>query len=85
MELNSDWPKFHRAAEECFQRGEISRAKELTSQLYESIRLYHREAQDNKGTCDAYNICLELASKVGRNFLIFIVEFCFITINLNIH
>ena len=64
MELNSDWPKFHREAEECFQRGEISRAKELASQLYESIRLYHREAQDNKATCDAYEICFELASKV---------------------
>mgnify|MGYP003690566209 FL=1 len=64
MELNSDWPKFHREAEECFQRGEISRAKELASQLYESIRLYHREEQDNEATFNAYVICLELVSKV---------------------
>ena len=64
MELNSDWQKFQRATEECFQRGEISRAKELASQLYESIWLYHQEVQDNKATCDAYDICLELANKV---------------------
>ena len=69
MELNSDWPKFHRAAEECFQRGEISRAKELASQLYESIRLYHREVQDNEATFNAYVTCLELTSKVKEGTL----------------
>ena len=69
MELNSDWPKFHRAAEECFQRGEMSRAKELASQLYESIRLYHREVQDNEATFNAYVICLELTRKVKEGTL----------------
>lgn len=58
MDTDSDWQKFLQATHVCLGQGDIARARVFTSQLYESIGLYHLEEQDDEATSKAYNLCL---------------------------
>ncbi|XP_061168138.1 helicase with zinc finger domain 2-like [Saccostrea echinata] len=69
METDSDWQKFHLAADTCCKNGDYIRAKEFATQLYDSIALYYEEEMDDEKVCVAYDRCLGLALELNDSSL----------------